>query len=57
MNIVSYVGAMVVVTGALLAVAGEKVMGLFFEKDIKHLLRNRIKQGRLKPVSDGLYIF
>ena len=29
MNIVSYVGAMVVVAGALLAVAGEKVMGLF----------------------------
>ena len=32
MNIVSYVGAMVVVTGALLAVAGEKVMGLFLRK-------------------------
>ena len=29
MNIVSYVGAMVVVAGALLAVAGEKVSGLF----------------------------
>ena len=32
MNIVSYVGAMVVVAGALLAVAGEKVMGLFLRK-------------------------
>ena len=32
MNIVSYVGAMVVVVGALLAVAGEKVMGLFLRK-------------------------
>ena len=32
MNIVSYVGAMVVVTGALLAVAGEKVIGLFLRK-------------------------
>ena len=30
--------------------------GAFFEKDIKHLLRNRIKQGRLKQVADGLYI-
>ena len=28
--------------------------GAFFEKDIKHLLQNRIKQGRLKQVSDGL---
>ena len=32
MNLVSYVGAMVVVAGALLAVAGEKVMGLFLRK-------------------------
>ena len=32
MNIVSYMGAMVVVAGALLAVAGEKVMGLFLRK-------------------------
>ena len=32
MNIVSYVGAMVVVAGALLAVAGEKVMGFFLRK-------------------------
>ena len=32
MNIVSYVGAIVVVAGALLAVAGEKVMGLFLRK-------------------------
>jgi len=24
---------------------------------MKHLLQNRIKQGRLKQVSDGLYIF
>ena len=31
--------------------------GAFFEKDMKHLLQNRIKQGRLKQVSDGLYIF
>ena len=28
--------------------------GAFFEKDMKHLLQNRIKQGRLKQVSDGL---
>lgn len=32
MNLVSYVGAMVVVTGALLAVAGEKVMEIFLRK-------------------------
>ena len=32
MNLVSYVGAMVVVAGALLAVAGEKVMGFFCRK-------------------------